>query len=86
MDCPRAQKIGLLYRGVRCGEAPLVEVRMFIYIVLKPKVTGVNMYVNSQHLYIKDQCFLGLLFPSQPCPRYNSISQAPKLHVYFKGE
>ena len=20
MDCPRAQKIGLLYRGVRCGE------------------------------------------------------------------
>ena len=33
---------------------PLVEVPMFIYIVLKPKVTGVNMYVNSQHLYIKD--------------------------------
>ena len=32
---------------------PLVEVPMFIYIVLKPKVTGVNMYVNSQHLYIK---------------------------------
>ena len=52
---------------------PLVEVRMFIYIVLKPKVTGVNMYVNSQHLYIKDWCLLGLLFPSQPCPRYNSL-------------
>ena len=33
---------------------PLVEVPIFIYIVLKPKVTGVNMYVNSQHLYIKD--------------------------------
>ena len=44
---------------------PLVEVRMFIYIVLKPK----------------DWCLLGLLFPSQPCPRYNSL-KFPKLENY----
>ena len=48
MDCTRVQKNRSVVEESAVERWPSVEVRMFIYIVLKPKVTGVNMYVNSQ--------------------------------------
>ena len=59
---------------------------MFIYIVLKPKVTKseyIRKFSTPIHLRLVPP---RLSFSIPAMPRYNSISQARKLHVYFKGE